>query len=345
MRFSLFYNFDILPGKLLPDLYTEVESQVIASDSLGFDTVWFAEHHFDAYGRMPNPLLFLARISSLTSHVHLGTAIVEAPHYHPLRLAEDSALLDVLSSGRLCLGIGSGAPHKADEFAQFGLPIEQKSERTREITEILRQAFDNDEIDFAGTYYRYSHAHIQPRPIQSARRLIWLAASTNTTEVAGKAGYPLLLPRVGPAPRHQQLIASYQAALNGQPGFIASLRFVYVAESERQAQEETRQTITRYARHDHGIAWDGRTDTEEYRDILKLLNAVVGTPEQVIQQLRLWQEETPFDEVMCQLYAAGMRHTDSLRSLNLLGREVLPVLLTDLPEWRRPGADRPLPES
>jgi len=328
MRFSLFYNFDILPGKSLPELYQEIERQAIISDALPFDALWFAEHHFDDYGRMPDPLLFLARISALTKHLHLGTAIVEAPHYHPLRLAEDAALLDILSAGRLRLGIGSGAPHKAAEFERFGTPLEEKGARTLEIIDILRQAFDTGEIQFEGTYYRYKNTRIQPRPIQSAQTLIWLAASKTTVATAGRAGYALLLPRVGPIARHKQLIEEYQTALDGTPGFLSSLRFVFVAETEHEAQQATRQTIARYARYDLGIEWDGRTSTPEYREILARLNAVVGTPEQVIHQLRSWQDETPFDEVICQVYAAGMRHEDTLHSIQLMARAVIPALLT-----------------
>jgi alkanesulfonate monooxygenase SsuD/methylene tetrahydromethanopterin reductase-like flavin-dependent oxidoreductase (luciferase family) len=331
MRFSLFYNFDVLPGKQLPELYAEIEQQAIASDTLGFDTIWFAEHHFDLYGRMPNPLLFLARISGLTKNIRLGTAVVEAPHYHPLRLAEDSALLDVLSAGRLCLGIGSGAANKPAEFERFAVPIEQKGARTLEIVEILRQAFDEGEVNFTGTHYHFPPTSIQPPPLQPAHKLIWLAASKSTVEFAGRAGYPILLPRVGTSAHHRQLADTYQAALGDQPGFISCLRFVYIAETERAAQEETHQTIARYARYDLRTDWDGRTDTQEYREILSRLNAIVGTPEQVIQQLRTWQQETLFDEAMCQLYAAGMRHEDSLRSLNLLAREVIPVLQNELP--------------
>jgi alkanesulfonate monooxygenase SsuD/methylene tetrahydromethanopterin reductase-like flavin-dependent oxidoreductase (luciferase family) len=108
MRFSLFYNFDVLPPKELTELYSDVEAQAIAADKLAFDAIWLAEHHFALYGRLPSPLLFLARLSAITQQIRLGTAIVEAPYYHPLRLAEDTALLDVLSRGRVRLGVGSG---------------------------------------------------------------------------------------------------------------------------------------------------------------------------------------------------------------------------------------------
>lgn len=326
MRFSLFYNFDILAEKSVPEMYQEVESQAVAADTLGFDALWFAEHHFELYGRMPDPLLFLSRISGMTGQIGLGTAIVEAPHYHPLRLAEDAALLDVLSKGRVRLGIGSGAANKPVEFARFGIPIEQKSARTLEIIEILRQAFAEGRVNFAGNYYQFQDIEIAPRPVQSAQQLLWLAAGTGTPEVAGKSGFRLLIPRVGPASRHQQMIARYREALGEKPGFISMLRFIYVAETEREAQDQTRQTITRYAKYDCGLEWDGRTDTQEYEDLLHRLNVVIGTPDQITAQLQRWQQEMPFEEIMCQVYAAGMRHEDSLRAIQLLASDVLPRL-------------------
>lgn len=326
MRFSLFYNFDLLPGKPVPEMYREVEAQAVVADTLGFDALWLAEHHFELYGRMPDPLLYLARLSGITKQIGLGTAIIEAPYYNPLRLAEDACLLDVLSSGRLRLGVGSGAANKPAEFAHFGVPLEQKSARTLEIIEILRQAFDDGRVDFEGNYYHYQGVEIHPRPLQNARQLLWLAAGNGIPEAAGKLGCPLLIPRIGPSSRHQQAITHYHDTLAGKGGFVSVLRFVSVAETEREAQEQTRRTITRYAKYDCGIDWDGRTDTHEYVDLISRLNATVGTPDQIIAQLLQWQQETPFEEIMCQVYAAGMRHEDSLRSLRLLGSEVTPRL-------------------
>jgi alkanesulfonate monooxygenase SsuD/methylene tetrahydromethanopterin reductase-like flavin-dependent oxidoreductase (luciferase family) len=109
MRFSHFFNFDALPELSTGELLEDVEQLTIAADRLGFDAIYVAEHHFTEYGRMPAPLAFLARLSGLTSRIELGTAVVEAPYYHPLKLAEEAALVDRLSGGRLRLGIGSGA--------------------------------------------------------------------------------------------------------------------------------------------------------------------------------------------------------------------------------------------
>jgi alkanesulfonate monooxygenase SsuD/methylene tetrahydromethanopterin reductase-like flavin-dependent oxidoreductase (luciferase family) len=323
-------------------MYREVEAQAQAADALGFDAIWLAEHHFELYGRMPDPLLFLSLISGITQHIGLGTAIVEAPHYNPLRLAEDAALLDVLSNGRVRLGVGSGGANKPAEFERFGIPMTQKSARTLEITEILRQAFADGRVDFDGQYYHYKDVEISPRPVQSVEQLLWLAAGTGTPEVAGKFGFRLLIPRVGPANRHQQNIQRYREALAGKPGFVSVLRFVYVAQTEQEAQAQTQHTITRYAKYDCGLDWDGRTDTQEYADLLQRLNAVIGTPDQVIAQLQVWQQETPFEEIMCQAYAAGMQHEDSLRSIRLLGSEVVPRLQAGA-DKPNAGADKPRP--
>jgi alkanesulfonate monooxygenase SsuD/methylene tetrahydromethanopterin reductase-like flavin-dependent oxidoreductase (luciferase family) len=108
MRFSLFYNFDIAPGTSVPALLREIEEQAVRADRFGYSTIWLAEHHVEIYGRMPSPLVFLARLSGTTERLGLGTAVIEAPYYHPLRLAEDAALVDLVSNGRLRLGIGSG---------------------------------------------------------------------------------------------------------------------------------------------------------------------------------------------------------------------------------------------
>jgi alkanesulfonate monooxygenase SsuD/methylene tetrahydromethanopterin reductase-like flavin-dependent oxidoreductase (luciferase family) len=272
MHFSLFYNFDSLPGKPVAELYRDIEQQAITADRLGFDAIYLAEHHFALYGHLPDPLLYLARLSGLTRRIGLGTAIVAAPHYNPLRLAEDAALLDVLSSGRVRLGVGSGARNKPAEFEHFNIPIDEKSARTHEITAILHQAFDDGFVNYAGRYYQYNGVPIDPRPLQPARDLIWLAASDSTVELAGNLGYRLLIPRAIASERYQVLYERYQDALDSCPGFIAQLRFVFVAESERIAHAQTRQLITRYA--------------------------------------------------------AGVRHDDALRAIELLGSAVLPRLQT-----------------
>jgi alkanesulfonate monooxygenase SsuD/methylene tetrahydromethanopterin reductase-like flavin-dependent oxidoreductase (luciferase family) len=328
MRFALFYNFDVLPGQFVPCIYAKVEAQAILADQLGFDAIWVAEHHFALYGRLSSPLLFLSRLSALTERIALGTAVIEAPHYHPLRLAEEAALLDVLSNGRLRLGIGSGAKNKPDEFSVFGVPLAEKSARTREVVTILQQAFDHGRVTFVGDHYRFDEVRLDPAPLQRAKALIWIAASPTTPEWAAEQGYRLLLPRVGSAQDQHQWAQRYRAALGRNTGAIAQLRFVYAAETEREAQEQTAATFARYAQYDCGVDWDGRTNSKEYIELMGRMNMIIGTPQQIIAQLQAWQADYGFDEIICQTYAAGIRHEDALRSIELLACEVIPKLQT-----------------
>lgn len=324
MRFSLFYNGDVTPDKTVRELYSDIEAQAVLADYLNFDAFWLAEHHFAEYGKIPNPLQFLTHLGAITGNIKLGTAVVEAPHYHPLRLAEDAALLDLLSNGRVRLGIGSGARSKPQEFAHFAIPIEQKTARTLEITEIVHQAFDRGLVNFQGAFYQYQNVEINPRPVQAAKDLIWLAASESTYALAAERGYGFLLPRAAPQLKQAEVAEKYWNVRGKRAGYLAALRFVYVAETEREAQEQTRRTFERYSKYDQGVVWDGRVGTNEYYKLAQQMNMVIGTPDQVSGQLQEWQNIFGLDEVICQFYAAGSEQDQVLNSLRLFADEVAP---------------------
>ncbi|CAN5386259.1 putative FMN-dependent luciferase-like monooxygenase [soil metagenome] len=325
MQFSLFFNFDALPELSTPALLAEVESQVIAADRLGFDAIYIAEHHFTEYGRMPAPLTFLARLSALTSRIDLGTAVIEAPYYHPLKLAEEAALLDRISGGRLRLGIGSGAANKPLEFSRFGITLEDKSPRTLEITEIVRQALSNNLVDFEGEYFSYQDVALALEPIRDVSELLWMAASSKSVEYAGRNSMPLMLPRPVPEAKNREVIAGYRAALPvGSPGYVSALRFTFVGETKAEALEIARTTFQRYAKYDAGVDWDGRTSGAEYEGICEHLKFIAGTADEVEAKIRAWTADLGVDEIMCQMYAAGTRCEDGLRSMELFSRDMMP---------------------
>jgi alkanesulfonate monooxygenase SsuD/methylene tetrahydromethanopterin reductase-like flavin-dependent oxidoreductase (luciferase family) len=322
MQYSLFFNVDGLPEQTAGSLYRAVEKQICFADTLDcFINAWVAEHHFALFGRLPAPLLLLSRLSALTKRIGLGAAVVEAPHYHPLRLAEDAALVDVLSGGRLRLGVGSGARFKPAEFAAFGADMAEKAKRTHEIVSLLDQAYTTGRLDFAGDFYRYTGVLLDPAPIQSARDLLHVAASGDTPEWAGAGGYRLLVPRIGPAEDHVQRIRRYreasQEAGNG-PGYVGVLRIMYVAPTEKEAYAQTRRAFARCAQYDLGIEWDGQAGSSDYRDLMRRLNMFIGTPEQAVEQIAVWKEEYGCDELMCHVSIAGVRHDDALASIELL---------------------------
>jgi alkanesulfonate monooxygenase SsuD/methylene tetrahydromethanopterin reductase-like flavin-dependent oxidoreductase (luciferase family) len=325
LKFSHFFNFDALPELSTEELLDDVTYLSGVLDGIGFDALYVAEHHFTEYGRMPAPLTFLAYLANRTERIDLGTAVIEAPYYHPLRLAEEAALLDRLSGGRLRLGIGSGAANKPLEFARFGITLEDKSPRTLEVIEVVRQALSGNRVDFQGDYFAYSDVELAIRPVRPSEELLWMAASSKSVSYAGRHAMPIMLPRPVPESKNLDVLDGYRAALpDGTPGYVAALRFIFVGESRAEALEIARTTFRRYAKYDGGIDWDGRTTGAEYESLCRHLKFIAGTPDEVERQIRDWADSLGADEIMTQMYAAGTRREDAQRSMELFAREVMP---------------------
>ncbi|MGW4578298.1 LLM class flavin-dependent oxidoreductase [Rhodococcus sp. YH1] len=337
--FSLFFNLDVAAALDDHDAtaraYREAEEQSVLAERQGFDGIWVAEHHFASFGRSPAPLLFLSRLSVRTSTLRLGTAIAEAPHYHPLRLAEEAALLDHLSGGRLQLGLGTGGSSKKLEYELFGIDFDERNARMRDAARTVVAAFDGETVDLEGETYSVSGARIVPRPFQCGARAVWVAASDETTRFAGENGLGLLFGRAVTPARRAELLDTYRDALGTRPGRRASLIFAFPAETDEEAWERTLPVVRHYAElqsavvHADGpVDWDGHPGTPEYFEILERLTFTVGSVERVTERLGRFIEDNEADELLLQTYAGASRHPDALAANDLLAREVLPHLRT-----------------
>ena len=166
------------PGSALSfrDLYNESLAQVEAAEQLGFDSIWLTEHHFTDDGYLPALMPAAAAIAARTTRVSIGTYVLLAPFWHPLKLAEDAAFVDVISGGRLRLGIGLG--YRAEEFEGFGVPRAQRLGRTLETIEILKQAWTGERFSFEGKYFQFRNVRVLPRPVSEPHpELLWGAGA------------------------------------------------------------------------------------------------------------------------------------------------------------------------
>jgi alkanesulfonate monooxygenase SsuD/methylene tetrahydromethanopterin reductase-like flavin-dependent oxidoreductase (luciferase family) len=160
--------------------------QIAMLDSLGLDLVWFSEHHFVDDGYLPNFVPVAGAAAAVTSKMRISTAVTLVPFSHPLRLAEDMAILDQLSGGRMELGIGLGyAPH---EFRGFGIPRPNRVSLTEECIEILRLAWSGERFSYHGRRYQFDDVHITPHPLQEGGPPLWLAV-TSPSSVARAVRY------------------------------------------------------------------------------------------------------------------------------------------------------------
>ena len=176
--FQLLHSADKGPAK---EVYDNALEQARLADELGFEGIWLAEHHFSSYGYSPNPLTFAVKIADQTKHIRIGTAVVVLPLYHPLRLAEEIALTDQLTDGRLEVGLGRG--YQRYEFERLGLDLDDSRPMFDEALEIIQLALTQESFRYEGKYYQLPETTIFPRPLQQPHPPFWIAAQSPSSIV------------------------------------------------------------------------------------------------------------------------------------------------------------------
>jgi alkanesulfonate monooxygenase SsuD/methylene tetrahydromethanopterin reductase-like flavin-dependent oxidoreductase (luciferase family) len=170
------YDCRVRPGGTLTmqDVYRAVVRQAAQADRLGFDFVWFTEHHFVADGYLPAFQPVAGAVAAVTERIRISNDIALLPLYHPIRLAEELAVLDQLSGGRMELGIGMG--YVPAEFEAFGHSVGQRVSLTEEGIEILRQAWRDGPVEIDAKRYRIKGVEVFPKPLQPGGPPLWIAA-------------------------------------------------------------------------------------------------------------------------------------------------------------------------
>ncbi len=201
MKFGIL-QFFTWPGQRvsLQEIYQRAFERCELMDKSGYDAVWLAEHHFTTHSVSPSSHMLGAVIAERTKHLRIGTAVSLAPFYNPLRLAEEIALLDVLSNGRVSCGLGRA--HQPVEFKAFGVKIEDSYALYRENVEIVQKAWSNERLTFHGKFHQYDDVLVLPKPIQDPMP-VWLAgASAESINWAAERGYSTLM---APPLMHNQI--------------------------------------------------------------------------------------------------------------------------------------------
>ncbi len=178
MQFSCRYSF-INPSPWLKpagELYARTLEQIAWIDRAGFDRVTFAEHHFTDYGQLPSLLVAAAAAAARTSRIRIGTNILVLPLHHPVRVAEDAAIVDIISNGRFDLSVAGG--YRETEFAAFGMKLSERAGRMDEGVAIIKKCWEEDTFDFDGRYYQLKGVKMRPKPVQAPRPSITIGASS-----------------------------------------------------------------------------------------------------------------------------------------------------------------------
>ncbi|MET0151709.1 MAG: LLM class flavin-dependent oxidoreductase [Candidatus Binatia bacterium] len=174
LRFGLWYAFRNPSSwsTSFEELYGAVLDQIAWAETIGYDDVWLTEHHFVEDGHAPSPLVQAAAIAARTKKIRIGTAVLLLPLYHPVRVAEDGATIDILSGGRFELGAGIG--YRVEEFAGLGISRADRAGRMNEGLEIVRRLWEGETLTFHGKHFRIDGARLTPMPVQRPRPPIWV---------------------------------------------------------------------------------------------------------------------------------------------------------------------------
>jgi alkanesulfonate monooxygenase SsuD/methylene tetrahydromethanopterin reductase-like flavin-dependent oxidoreductase (luciferase family) len=285
----------------LNDVYDRALERIAVMDETGYDAVWLAEHHFTGYSVCPSVHVMATHIAARTHNLRIGTAVTLAALYHPLRIAEEIALLDVLSGGRVNWGAGRGFDPR--EFAIFDVPSEESSDRFREAVEIVLAAWQNERLSFEGQFHRYEDVEVLPKPVQQPHPPTWVAAtSPGAIEWAASRGLSILM---DPHSSHPEIARKFSFYADGldKAGFefanrdIPIARLVALAETDAEAEAIARRGAkwTTGAYLPKQALAHFRQDRKQVDPVDHYLNDVVihGSPERVVDTLLRLEEETP----------------------------------------------------
>jgi putative FMN-dependent luciferase-like monooxygenase len=323
----------VLDAAPAAERYRLAAEQIIHAERCGFDSAWVAQHHFhEAEGGLPAPLVFLAHVAAQTRRIRLGTGIITLPLELPLRVAEDTAVLDMLSGGRLEVGIGPGGNMAA--FRAFGLDSDDRGKLTADHLALIRAAWAGDALPGGDRLYP-AHAGLDAR--------VWQASfGVEGARRAGLAGDGLLLSRTQPRPdqrwgmtlaeiQEPMLDAYFSALPSGVAPRVLGSRSVFVADTRAEALRLAELGLgrmrPRLAAQGHPAA------TGSVHDLIAAYDVHCGTADDVIASLLAEPTLRRATDLAVQVHSIDPPHPLVLRSIELMADRVAPAL-----GWRRTEA-------
>jgi len=332
IRFGIFDHLDrgVMP---LDQYYADRLEIVKAYDAAGFYSYHVAEHHGTPLGLAPSPGIFLSAVAQLTKRLRFGPLVYLLPFYHPIRLAEEIAMLDQLSRGRFDCGIGRGA--SPIEAMLYGGDFAVAQDVFDEVLAILKQAFTQKQVNFDGRYFHYHDVPFEVEPYQQPHPPFWYGINTpDSAERCVERDFnAITLPRSEIA---NEVVHRYRAAAEatGKRNLtIGLLRFVVVGETTDEALRLGRRVYPLWQESLHFLYHKyGRSpvhgERPDFDGMIAIGQAVAGTPKDVTAAIRAQLAETGANYFVAQPVFGNMNREEALRSIALYTNEVIPALRT-----------------
>lgn len=333
--FQLLHSADKGPAK---EVYDNALEQARLADELGFEGVWLAEHHFSSYGYSPNPLTFAVKIADQTKQLRIGTAVVVLPLYHPLRLAEEIALADQLTDGRLEVGLGRG--YQRYEFERLGLDLDDSRPMFDEALEIIKLALTQESFSYEGKYYQVPETTIFPRPLQQPHPPFWIAAQSPISIVdTVQRGYNCITGgSSAPSGRVLQSWEVFRDAVNDAglswPQEFTIQSQVHVAETDEIARAQTQNALwhlrsagalrANTQKVVAGLAIEQEQPNEPDPNLMYDEWLIFGDAETAHRKLQRLLNTTGITYLNCVFAIGRLEHKEVMKSMERFARDVMP---------------------
>jgi natural product biosynthesis luciferase-like monooxygenase protein len=320
------------------DAYAKILEQVDHAEALGFESVWLTEHHFQYYGGLvPAPPILLAAIAQRTRRLRLGMGVSLLPFHRPVRIAEDMAMVDILSGGRLEWGIGRAFLNW--EYMNLGIPVEESRARFAECLEIVLKAWTRESFTHEGHFFQYRDLSVVPKPVQKPHPPVWFAASASEESfiLAGQRGYNLMtIPHTHAADDIRRKIQLYRRTLAEAGHDPASRKvfaryYIYVADSTAEARRDIEPAFLQNSALSAKASALGRINPHDDVRLEKTYDQAVdehrmlfGSVEDCVEHVRWVRDEIGVDYLGLSFWFGGLAQAKALRSMDAFMREVAP---------------------
>ena len=362
MKFSLFDIVHWQEGDT-PSSYNAVHAAAaydshldewVEAEALGFDSIFFGEHHFTAYSLTPSPNLLVAALSQRTKRIRIGIMVNVLPFHDPLRLAEEGAMLDLLTHGCLEYWLGRGIGEQ--EFLKRGASYQEARSRFEEGLDVILKYWQHEEAEHIGCFYTVHRATIWPRPLQRPHPPIGITAMSDETIVwAAHAGYPMSSVFLPPEKTRERFDMYRKVATEAghevTPEHTVLARNIYVADTNEQARAEAEEALNHFFRLfiPANVPRDLQSLPDDYKyyreffapffgtpmtfeDILAAGLVIVGSPETVARALQDQIAITGTGHLLCWMNFGNLSPEQVRRSERLFAHEVMSHVRESIPQ-------------
>ncbi len=349
MRFGIYCEMQTPPGKSYYDMTWEIMRQIEHADDVGFDVYSVIDHHFfQKFSISANPLAMFTAAAQRTKNIRFRTALHTLPLENPMRLAGMIGEADILTNGRLEVGLGRGHGWL---FGPSSVPLEESRPRYNEAIDILELAFTKDRFSYDGQYYKVNDVTVVPKPMQKPYPKFYTGGTSDVTyQMAGQKGWGIFVPPLLPWKVLEAPLNIYKKACAeyGHDPDIVYIRPVYIDDDEKVIREEVERAILNFLAFNaspvesiqseekkselrakgYGFYASGALESLTkltYEQIVEQEIGFIGTPEKVLHQVENLQKKGGIGELAIVSNFGGIDHWKSIKTQQMFAKHIIPA--------------------